>query len=113
MVFNVYIATRFAWTIASVFGVSGLLHISGFGFIRRAYNRAEFAPGFYRLAGLVQLLAAAFLALPITRIWGVALAALVTFVAVVILLGNRQYAYSVPGLLLLAALVPASLAGPI
>jgi hypothetical protein len=113
MVFNVYIATRFAWTIASVFGVSGLLHVSGFGFIRRAYERAEFAPGFYRIVGLLQILAAGFLALPITRIWGVALAAVVTFVAVVILLSNRQYAYSLPGLLVLVALVPASLAGPV
>jgi hypothetical protein len=113
MMTNVYIATRFAWTIASVFGVSGLLHITGLGFVKRAYERADFAPGFYRLAGLIQILAAGFLALPITRIWGVALAALVTFVAVVILLNNRQYAYSLPGLLVLAALVPASLAGPV
>ena len=109
----VYIATRFAWTIASVFGASGLLHLAGLGFVKRTYARADFPPGFYRLAGLVQLLAAVFLASPITRIWGVILAASVTFAAMVVLLSNRQYAYSVPGLLLLAALVPASLAGPL
>ena len=110
---NVLIATRFAWTIASIFGVSGLLHVTGLQRIRRAYLRWDFAPGFYRAAGFVQLLAAFFLALPITRIWGVMLAAAVTFVAIVILLNNRQYALSVPGLILLAALVPAALAGPI
>ena len=110
---NVLIATRFAWTIASIFGVSGLLHLSGLGPVKRAYNRWNFAPGFYRVAGALQVLAAFFLALPITRIWGVMLGAFLTFAAVVILLNNRQYAYSVPGIVLLAALVPAALAGPV
>ena len=110
---NVLIATRFAWTIASIFGVSGLLHLTGLESVKRAYARSDFAPGFYRVAGALQLLAAFFLALPITRIWGIMLAGFVTFAAVVILLNNRQYAYSVPGLILLAALVPAALADPV
>jgi len=110
---NVLIATRFAWTIASIFGVSGLLHLSGLKFVKRAYARSDFQPGFYRVAGLVQLLAAFFLALPITRIWGVMLAGFITFAGMVVLLNNRQYAYSVPGFILLAALVPAALAGPV
>lgn len=111
--FNVLIATRFAWTIASVFGVSGLLHVAGLRSIRRAYANLDFAPGFYRVAGAVQLLAAFFLALPITRLWGVMLAGFATFAAIVILLNNRQYVYSVPGVILLAALVPAALANPV
>jgi len=111
--FNVLIATRFAWTIASVFGVSGLLHFAGLALIKRAYANWDFAPGFYRVAGAMQLLAAFFLALPITRIWGVMPAGFVTFATVVILLNNRQYVYSVPGLIMLAALVPAALANPV
>jgi DoxX-like family len=110
---NVFIATRFAWTIASIFGVSGLFHLAGLGFVRRAYARADFPPGFYRMAGFVQLVAALFLASPFTRIWGVILAASITFAAVVVLLSNHRYVYLVPGLLLLAALIPASLAGPV
>jgi hypothetical protein len=110
---NVLIATRFAWTIASIFGVSGLLHVTGLKSIKRAYARWDFAPGFYRVAGALQLLAAFFLALPITRIWGVMLAGFITFAAVALLLNNRQYVYSVPGLILLAALVPTALAGPV
>ena len=108
---NVLIATRFAWTIASIFGVSGLLHLAGLRSVKRVYARSDFAPGFNRVAGLVQLLAAFFLAMPITRIWGVALAGLVAFIAVVALLNNRQYAWSLPGILVLAALVPASVSG--
>ena len=111
--FNVLVATRFAWTIASIFGVSGMLHFAGLEPIRRGYARWNFAPGFYRVAGALQLLAAFFLALPITRLWGVMLAGFLTFAAVIILLNNRQYVYSVPGLILLVALVPAALAGPV
>ena len=110
---NVLVATRFAWTIASIFGVSGLLHLTGLESVKRAYARSDFAPGFYRVAGVLQLFAAFFLALPITRIWGVMLAAFLTFAAIALLLNNRQYVYSVPGLILLAALVPAALAGPV
>jgi hypothetical protein len=110
---NVYIATRFAWTLASVFGLSGLLHLAGLGPVKRAYARWDFAPGFERVAGVLQLIAAVFLAMPITRIWGVILSALVTFAIVVLLLGKRQYIYAVPGILVLAALVPTALADPI
>ena len=59
--FDVFIATRFAWSIASLFGVSGLLHFAGLNSIKRAYARSDFAPGFYRVAGAAQLLAAFFL----------------------------------------------------
>ena len=54
-----------------------------------------------------------FLSNPITRIWGVALAFLITFVTIVTLLNHGKYGYSVPAMLVLAALIPASLAGPL
>jgi hypothetical protein len=56
---------------------------------------------------------AVFLAMAETRIWGVGLAAIITFTAVVTLLKSEQYAWSVPAVFLLAALVPASLALPL
>ena len=99
-----------AWAIAAVFGLSGLVHLAGPRFIRDAYERWNFPAKFYRVTGLAEVLAAAFLSNPITRIWGVVLSALITFVAIVTLLNNRQYAYTAPGILLLIALVPASLA---
>jgi hypothetical protein len=102
-----------AFAVAGVFAASGIVHLSGAGFVRRAYARWHFPPKFYRVTGLLNLLAAIFLMMPVTRIWGAALAAFVTFVAVVTLLNNRQYAYSLPAMLLLAALIPATLAGPI
>ena len=93
-----------------IFGASGIAHLAGPGFLRRVYERCEFPPGSYRTAGFVQLLTALFLVVPRTHAWGLTLAGFVTFIAVVILLGHRQYAWSVPGLLIMAALIPTALA---
>jgi len=105
LTFSIFVA----WAIAGMFALSALVHLAGPRFIREAYDRWDFPPKFYRVTGIIELLAAAFLANPITRIWGVALAALTMFVAVVTLLSNRQYAYTVPGIIVMVALIPASL----
>lgn len=102
-----------ALLLSAIFAASGLVHLSGAGFIRNAYERWHFPPKFYRVTAIINLIAAAFLATPITRIWGAVLAAMIVFFAVVTLLNNRQYAYSVPGMLILFALIPAMTAGPI
>ena len=99
--------------LAILFGVSAAAHLYGPEALKRAYTRWGFPGKFYRVSGTIQLLAALFLSNGITRVWGVALAAFVTFAAVVLLLSHGRYRISVPGMLILAALVPAILAGPI
>jgi hypothetical protein len=98
------------WSLAVIFGLAGLVQLAGPGFVRRAYQRWDYPPKFYRRTGLAELLVAALLADPSTRIWGVALGAIVTSVAIITLLNNRQYVWSIPGIVMLVALVPASLA---
>jgi hypothetical protein len=107
-----FIFTLIAWFIAGLFTASAVLHLAAPGFIRRAYESWGFPPKFYRVTAMAELLAAVFLASPLTRFWGVALAALIMFVAIIKLLEGRQYAYTIPGIVVLLALVPASLAGP-
>jgi hypothetical protein len=102
-------STIMAWAIAGVFAASALLHLAGPRFLREAYERWNFPRQFHRVTGIIELLTAAFLANPLTRLWGIALAALTMFVAVVTLLNHRQYAYTVPGILMMLALIPASL----
>ena len=102
-----------ALVLSGIFALSALVHLASPGFVTRAYERWNFARGVHFIAGIVELMAAAFLASPITRIWGVALAGAVLFSAVVTLLSNRQYAYTMPSVIMLIALAPASLAGPI
>jgi hypothetical protein len=99
-----------SWTLASVFALSGLVHVVMPTFVREAYARWNFPRGFHWVTATLELLAAGFLAVSATRIWGVAVAAVVLFTAVVTLLNHRQYLYAVPGIVLLAALPPALLA---
>ncbi|SRR5258706_1337710 len=94
-----------AVALAIIFGSGAFVQLAGPPFVQRAYRRWDFPPKFYRVVGLVELLIALFLAIPQTRIWGVTLAAIVTFNAVVALLNHRQYFWSVPGILLMALLV--------
>jgi len=72
----------------------------------------EFPPRFYVVAGALEVTAALFLAIPGLRIWGIALAGFIMFGAVVTLFNHRRYMSAVPGIILLAALVPASFAVP-
>jgi hypothetical protein len=107
------IPTLDALVLTALFGLMGLLHMIGPAFVRAAYQRWGFPFNAHRVIGVLQILAALFLSNPTTRIWGVILAGFIVFFATVALVHRGKYAYSVPGLLLMLALVPASLAGPL
>jgi DoxX-like family len=102
-----------ALTLTGLFGASGLLHMAGPRFLRLAYRDWGFPSNAHRVIGVLEILTALFLSNPVTRIWGVILAGFIIFFATVALLNHGKYAYSVPGLILMLALVPASLAGPL
>jgi hypothetical protein len=106
------LANSLAVSFAALFGTAGALHLAAPPPLRRAYRRWQFAPGFYYVVGIAQSLAALFLAVPQTRIWGGILAAMILFVAVVSLLNHRKYLYAVPAILIMIALAPA-MAAPI
>jgi hypothetical protein len=101
------IANLIAEMLAALFGLSAALHLAAPGFIRRVYQRWAFARGFYYVVGAAQALAALFLALHETRIWGGFLGALILFVTVVSLLNRRKYLYALPAILAMIALAPA------
>jgi hypothetical protein len=102
-----------ALILTALFGFNAAIHLVGPAFLRARYRRWRFPANAHLVIGVLNLLAALFLSNPITRIWGVALAGLITFVTIVTLLNHGKYGYSVPAMLVLAALVPASLAGPL
>ena len=107
------VPTLDALVLSGLFGAGGLLHMAGPAFVRRAYRNWGFHSNAHRVVGVLQILTALFLSNPVTRIWGVILAGFIIFFATVALLNRGKYAYSVPGLLLMLALVPASLAVPL
>ena len=93
--------------LAALFALSAGVHLAAPGFVRRVYQRWAFARGFYYVVGAAQSLAALFLALHQTRIWGGILGAVILFVTVVSLLNRRKYLYAVPAILAMIALAPA------
>ncbi len=89
-------SNEFALLLCVLFCLAGLVRLV-----------APAGPGFSRVAGVAQLFAALFLAIPQTRIWGSVLAAAILFVTVVGLLNRGKYLHAVPAIILLA-LVPAA-----
>lgn len=96
--------------VTGVFLLAALVNLTGSPVVRAAYRAWDYAPNFYRVMGAIELLVALFLALPQTRIWGVILGGFIAFFSVVALLKHGRYGWSLPVMLLLAALVPASFA---
>ena len=86
------------------FGIVGIVQFTGVRIVRRAYLRWGYPTRTFRLTGALELLAAILLAAPNTRSAGVALAAAVNFLAVVLLLKNRAYFLALPGLAVMTAL---------
>jgi hypothetical protein len=98
-----------AWSLAVILALTGLVQLAGLRFVRQAYENWEYPRGIHRVAGSLEIVAAAFLVMSPTRVWGVALAGMILFVAVVTLLSHRQYLAALPGMIMMAALVPALL----
>lgn len=107
-VFSLGFATTFA--LVAQLGVAGFVQIIAPGFVRRAYQRWGMRPQSYRVSGALQLLAAYFLAMPSTRLWGIAMACILNFIAVVVILGHREYGWALPGFAAQIALFLALLA---
>ena len=94
--------------LAMVFVTGGVAALSEPRLFRRIRDAVRCRRGFCQFMGAVALTAACFLLVPNTRIWGVALAGIMTFGIVVKLFFHRRYLWSVPAVLMLVALVPAA-----
>jgi len=101
-----------AAALAVVFWVIGLIHLLGPRFLRDAFEKWNYGTLVRLVTGTLEIVAALMLAHPNLRGWGIALAALIMFGAVITLLNHEQYLCAVPSIALMAALVPAILAIP-
>ena len=93
-----------AYALALVFGTAGIIQLAGAGAVRATYLRMGYPAKAYRLIGAVELLAACLLAIPSIRPVGVAIASAVNFIAVALLLKNREYLLASPGMAAMAAI---------
>jgi len=101
-----------AVSVAAIFAVAGAVQLLGLQVVRDVYRRWDYPQSVRVVTGLLDLVAAVLLIAPATRGWGIALAAIITFGSVVVLLNHRQYLYAGAAAVLMAALVPATLAVP-
>jgi hypothetical protein len=107
------VSTYAALTLAALFGAIGLVHLAGPRFLRDAYERWEYSQTLRVIVGFLEIVAAMLLADPRLRLWGIGLAALINFGAVITLLNHGQYLQAGPGLLVMAALLTSTLAVPV
>jgi uncharacterized membrane protein len=101
-----------AFALAVVFCVIGFIHLLGPRFLRDAFEKWNYGTRVRLLTGALEIMAALMLAHPELRGWGIALAALIMFGAVITLLRHEQYLCAAPSMALMAALIPAALAVP-
>jgi uncharacterized membrane protein len=101
-----------AAALAAVFWVIGVVHLLGPRFLRDAFEKWSYGTLVRLVTGILEVMAALMLAHPELRGWGIALAALIMFGAVITLLNHQQYLCAVPSIALMLALVPAMLAVP-
>jgi hypothetical protein len=97
-----------AFAIAAVFWVIGFIHLLGPRFLNDAFNRWNYGARARLVTGILEIAAAFMLAHPELRGWGIALAALIMFGAVITLLRHEQYACAIPSIALMVALIPAT-----
>ena len=93
-----------AYALVLMFGTVGIMQLVGVGAIRATYLRMGYPAKAFRLIGAAELLAACLLAIPSVRPVGIAIAASVNFIAVVLLLKNRNYLLASPGMVAMAAM---------
>ena len=99
-------------SLAVLLGVIGIVQIAGPRFLRDMYRRWDYSQGTRLVTGLLDIVAAMMILEPSMRGWGIALAAILTFGSVVTLLNHRQYLCAAAVIVMMAALIPATLAVP-
>ena len=108
-----WLVEHFAQMLAAGFAAIAAVSLAGPRSLRERYARWRYPRGFREVTGALFGLAAAFLAIPETRLFGVGVAAFVIFLIATTLLHHRQYRYAAPLIALLFALIPVLLAGPV
>ena len=101
------VAGWIATALALLFGAAALLHLVAPGFLLRGYRNRGYGHGFHYAVGIALALAAVFLAIAETRVWGGILGAMILFFTAVSLLNREKYLCAAPVILLMIALAPA------
>lgn len=95
-------ASLLAWSLAVAFVGAGLFNIRGSASTKEGFVRWGYPAGWNVVTGGLELLAAALIAFPPTRLAGVLLGGAICLAAVATVVRHRDYAHLPPGVALTA-----------
>jgi DoxX-like family len=95
-----------------IFSAIGLVQLIAPHFVREAYRRWGYGRSVRLATGVLDIVAAVMLGFPTLRVWGIVLAAILSFGSIVVFLNHRQYRQAIPAIGLMLALIPATVAVP-
>lgn|GEM_PF-4129487 len=108
-----WIVAHLSYCLSAGFAVAALAHLAAPRAMRERHARWQFPRGYRAVTGGLLALAAALIAFPATRLAGLFVAALVLFLSATTLLYRRRYRTAMPLIVLLFALIPASLSATV
>ena len=108
-ILQIPVASAMAWLLAIAFAGAGLFNAIGGAAVRAEFIRWGY-PGWWNLVtAALEVLGAALIVVPETRIWGLALGAMVMIAAMATVMWRREYKHLPPSVAL-AALIGIELA---
>jgi hypothetical protein len=101
-ILHIQVASIMAWLLAFAFAGAGFFNAIGGASVRASFVRWGYPAWWNFVAAALEILSAALIVLPQTRIWGLALGALVLIAAIATLLWRQEYKELPPGVVLVA-----------
>jgi len=101
-IFQIPVASAMAWLLAFAFFGAGLFNAIGGAAVRAEFVRWGYPAWWNLVTAALEALAAALIVLPQTRIWGLALAAMVIIAAIATVVWRREYKHLPPAVALIA-----------
>ena len=108
-ILEIPIASAIAWLLAFAFTGAGIFNAMGGAAVQARFQRWGYPAWWNFITAALEMLGAALIVLPETRIWGLALGTMVLIAALATLIWRREYMHLPPGVAL-AALIGIELA---
>jgi hypothetical protein len=108
-ILQIPIASAMAWLLAFAFAGAGLFNAIGGAAVQAQFLRWGYPAWWNLVTAALEMLCAVLIVLPETRIWGLALGAMVVIAAIATVTWRREYMHLPPGVAL-AALIGIELA---
>ncbi len=101
-ILQIPVASAIAWLLAFAFAGAGIFNAIGGAAVQARFVRWGYPAWWNFITAALEMLSAALIVLPETRIWGLTLGAMVLIAAIATLTWRREYEHLPPGVALAA-----------